>query len=88
MGDLGVGKRVKTMARALYGRINAYDQGLREPPPILEDALRRNLWRGAAVTDNHVAAMAAYMRREAASLAGQDSARLMAGTVTFGDPGA
>jgi len=45
VADLGVGKRVKAMAQALYGRIAAYDAGLTQTgDDRLKEALRRNLY--------------------------------------------
>ena len=71
-GDLGVGRRVKAMAQALYGRIAAYEAGLAGPQEALAGALRRNLFGTAAepgpdppVLDG----LAAYVRRESAGLA-------------------
>ena len=43
-GDLGVGKRVKQMAKGFYGRIAAYEAGLEGDGDALEQALRRNLY--------------------------------------------
>jgi len=43
--DLGVGRRVKAMAQALYGRIKAYEAAVEETgDAALEAALRRNLY--------------------------------------------
>ena len=47
-GDLGVGRRVKTMAQALYGRIAAYEAGLAGSEQALVEALRRNVFGTAA----------------------------------------
>ena len=48
VGDLGVGSRIKTMVKGLYGRIAAYEAGLDawpdKGPEVLADALRRNLY--------------------------------------------
>ena len=86
VGDLGVGKRVKTMASGLLGRIEAYDQGLAQPAPALEDALRRNLLATTRPADALVARIAGYVRREAATLAGQTDTDLLAGKLVFGPP--
>jgi cytochrome b pre-mRNA-processing protein 3 len=87
VGDLTIGKRIKTMAGAFYGRISAYDAALAaDEPLVLEDALRRNLFRGTAPAAAQVAALAAYMRIQAASLADQPLDRLMAGAITFTQP--
>ena len=58
VGDLSVGKKVKAMATAFYGRIKAYDEGLGGGPEQLADSLRRNLFAEAEPTDWQVSAMA------------------------------
>lgn len=87
VGDMGVGKRIRRMAEAFYGRIAAYDAGLdMSDPAVLEAALTRNLWRGSPPEPDAVAAVAAYMRRQDAALAAQPLAPLLEGRVAFGDP--
>ncbi|MBI3514083.1 MAG: ubiquinol-cytochrome C chaperone family protein, partial [Proteobacteria bacterium] len=44
VGDLSVGKRVKDMARGLYGRIAAYEAGLDDAGDALAEALARNVY--------------------------------------------
>jgi cytochrome b pre-mRNA-processing protein 3 len=86
-GDLSVGREVKQMAQAFYGRIHAYERGLGDAGGAeLDAALRRNLYGTAAPSDARVAAMGAYLRAEAARLGRQDAAILLAGEVTFGLP--
>ena len=87
VGDLGVSRRIKTMARGFYGRIAAYEAGLDGPDDMLRAALTRNLYGTAneAPTPS-VTAMIAYMRQEAVGLDKQELASLMAGTVAFGAP--
>jgi len=85
-GDLGVGRRVKAMARGLYGRIAAYEAGVDGPDAMLEAALARNLYGTVAPPPAHLAAVAGYVRAQAAALAGQDLAGLLAGEVAFGPP--
>ncbi len=60
-GDLGVGKRVKKMGEAFYGRIAAYDAGLATGGD-LEDALRRNLYGTVQPAEEMLAAAGAYVR--------------------------
>ena len=75
VSDMSVGKRVKEMARALYGRIDAYE-------PVLDDrdqlaqALARNLYRGADVADGHALTVARYVQNQVTSLAALDLAHL------------
>jgi cytochrome b pre-mRNA-processing protein 3 len=65
--DLGVGRRVKAMAQALYGRISAYEAGLDGSADALEAALRRNLFGTApepGPRPGSLAALAGYVRAE------------------------
>jgi cytochrome b pre-mRNA-processing protein 3 len=66
-GDLGVGRRVKAMAQALYGRIAAYEAGLAGSEQALISALRRNVYGTAADPAPDLAKLeklASYVRRE------------------------
>lgn len=46
-GDLGVGKRVKAMATAFYGRLYAYEKAMEnEDSELLTGAILRNVFRG------------------------------------------
>lgn len=82
-GDLGVGRRVKAMARAFYGRADAYDAGLAGEVATLEAALRRNLYGTVAPAAAHVSAMAGYLRCQDAALAAQPAADIVGGRVAF-----
>lgn len=84
--DLGVGRRVKLMAQSLYGRIEAYETGLRAPGAELEAALMRNLYGTVQPEPGSLRAMAGYLRREADALVRLDLAGLMAGNLAFGAP--
>ncbi|MFQ5972657.1 MAG: ubiquinol-cytochrome C chaperone family protein [Alphaproteobacteria bacterium] len=86
VGDLGVGKRVKMLASNLYGRIDAYDSALMHDDDRLVAALRRNLYATAAPADAQIAAMAAYLRREAEALDGSSDEVIFSGVVRFGAP--
>jgi cytochrome b pre-mRNA-processing protein 3 len=46
VGDIGVPKQMKTIARAFFGRAGAYDQALRGGAPGLKAALARNVYNG------------------------------------------
>src|ERR1700674_4046258 len=43
-GDLGVGREIKRMAEAFYGRVAAYEQGLAGDDSVLRPALARHLF--------------------------------------------
>jgi cytochrome b pre-mRNA-processing protein 3 len=85
VGDMGVARRVKQMAQALYGRAAVYSAALNDADPAaLEVALRRNLF-GTLETPpaSGVAAVARYMREARGTLAGTTLARLMDGAPAF-----
>lgn len=84
VGDLGVGRRVKAMAQAFYGRMSAYDRGMDGNGETLETALARNVYRGAQTAPVALAALASYVRREAHALSVQPLDGLLAGRNTFG----
>jgi len=75
VSDMAVGKRVKEMARAFYGRVDAYEPALQDRAR-LEDALARNLYRGGEVTPASLSAMAHYIQIQVAALAACDAASL------------
>lgn len=59
VGDLIVGKHIGKMMAALGGRLGAYRTALTTGDgPLLEEALRRNLYRDAPVDDTRVAVSA------------------------------
>lgn len=62
VGDLSVGKKVKKMASALYGRIDAYRAALlaKDQTKALIGALARNLYRGEAIAPAKAKGLAAY----------------------------
>ena len=84
VGDLGVGRRVKAMAQAFYGRVAAYDHGLDADGDALAEALLRNAFRGTAPAPQALAALVAYVRREAEALAAQTLGGLLEGRAAFG----
>lgn len=83
VGDIRVGKKVKAMAKAYYGRSKAYDDALDGKQP-LEAALARNLYGELRAEDGapEVPALAAYVRQTVTSLESHPLEALMAG-----DPG-
>lgn len=61
VGDLSVGKRVKKMVAAYYGRARAYDAALvADEAEALEDALRRNVYGTASPPPGAAEALSAY----------------------------
>jgi cytochrome b pre-mRNA-processing protein 3 len=87
VGDLSVGKKIKAMASAVYGRIAAYEPGLDEGGAAgetqLVEALRRNLYSARDPHEDDVRGLARYVVAQAASLAAQSGGELLAGRVEF-----
>jgi cytochrome b pre-mRNA-processing protein 3 len=86
-GDLAVGKRIKTLAKGLYGRIAAYERGLTQGgsagPDSLEQAIVRNIFPGGAPPAACLDTLADYVRRSPAVLAAQTYGDLSAARVAF-----
>ena len=82
IGDIGVGTRVKKLARSFYGRVAAYDEGLEGDNTTLMAALSRNVYRQAAPSAEEVSQLATYFRNQSAAVEQQPLAAL-----TGGDPG-
>jgi cytochrome b pre-mRNA-processing protein 3 len=85
-GDLSVGREVKRMAAAFFGRIAAYEVGLETDEAALAPALARNLYGTAPPASAPLQAMAEYVRRAAAGLDRQTAAEFLDGEIAFGQP--
>lgn len=86
VGDLSVGKHVKRMARAFYGRILSYEAGLAGDDSALAAALARNVFGTVTAPDCAADDMAAYVRCAVRGLRSQSAAELLAGDVSFEVP--
>jgi cytochrome b pre-mRNA-processing protein 3 len=78
-GDIGMGRRMKQIANAFYGRLGAY-RGARDEA-ALADALFRNIYRGARNRQPEAAALAHYVQTAVVSLEASD---ISAGEADFG----
>ena len=89
VGDLSVGKRNRSMWEAFHGRAAAYQAALAAGDDgALEEALRRNVWRGAVSEGDGgdvVRRLARIVRQRDAALGAQDLAGLREGNVGFGE---
>ncbi len=83
VGDMSVGKKIKAMVTAFYGRLSAYEEGLAAGGEALEEALGRNLLGTVGSTAEQRAALARYVEASAAALAQRDLAALRAGAPAF-----
>ena len=84
-GDLGVGRRVKTMAKGFLGRVAAYDAALAGSEPLAA-ALGRNLYGTATPVPGTVETLAGYVESAAKMLAEQRCSDLLAGRAEFPAP--
>jgi cytochrome b pre-mRNA-processing protein 3 len=78
-GDMGMGRRIKAIADAFYGRMQAY--GASKDVSAMSEALRRNLYRGAEGREAQSRALAQYVFTARDHLVRADA---RAGTVDFG----
>jgi cytochrome b pre-mRNA-processing protein 3 len=84
-GDMGVGKRVKAMVQAFYGRIASYEAGLVGEEGGLEDALSRNVYATVEPSEAAVAELARYLRAQAAHMATLNLQDVQNGKFAFED---
>ncbi|CAN0504414.1 unnamed protein product [Laminaria digitata] len=82
-GDMGVGKRVKAMVQAFYGRIASYEAGLVGEDGALEAALSRNVYATVESDEGAVAALAQYLRTQATHMAGLELQDVERGKFAF-----
>jgi cytochrome b pre-mRNA-processing protein 3 len=86
VGDMSVGKRIKQMARAFYGRVAAYEDALADArDDALASALARNLYGtlDSPPSGASLAIMATYLRRQDLALSEQKDDAILDGQVRF-----
>ena len=81
-GDLGVGKRVKAMAKSFYGRVAAYEAGLYDSS-VLAEALIKNVYGGERSFLENAADLADYINLQAHHLKNLSKIELLSGQVIF-----
>ena len=86
VGDISVGKHVKRMARAFYGRVLSYEAGLAGNDSVLAAALARNLFGTGDAPPSAADAMTAYVRGVVRGLSSQPTTDLLAGQASFEAP--
>ena len=86
VGDMGVGKRMKKLVQAFFGRAKAYEDAVRQATDdTLIQVLERNLFRGhdTAKLDALARTMADYVSHQYAHLLAQQDQDLLAGQIDF-----
>lgn len=81
VGDTGVPRRIKQMAEALYGRLDAYEQAL-ESKEKVHASLKRNVYGTSGQSDN-IDQLQLYLGLIADHLSTQNAERLSEGSLNF-----
>ena len=90
VGDLGVGKKIRKMAQAFYGRAAAYDEAIGKQSPAaineqtqkaLGQVLARNLYPEAPELSPGIRAIASYLLQAESALAEKSLSDILAGNV-------
>ena len=82
VSDHSIGKRVKDMVKACYGRLAAYEQEF-GPGADAGAALLRNVYRGDEARRAQAERLSAYLRRSAAAIEAQPLPQILAGEPAF-----
>ena len=87
VSDMSVGKKVKQMGKAFYGRLAAYEEALmasdEDGGAALADALFRNLYRGEESLQAHAGPMAQYAIRQLDYFADQPASDILEARLSF-----
>ncbi len=85
VGDISVGKKVRKMAEAFYGRLAAYDAGLSQGEDALTMALSRNFFPEGG-RNGKVEKLSDYALAAQGELAKAKTERLLVGEIKFPEP--
>ena len=83
VGDMSVGRKVKQMAAAFYGRSAAYDAARDDEGRALEDAIVRNVYAGVAPAGDGPRRLAAYLTAMIARIAESDDLAIAEGRISY-----
>lgn len=87
VGDLGVGKKIKVMAEAFYGRMKVYQVAFEKgDTDAISEALLRNLYRGRTLDKGILSNMSAYVQQQHEKIGNQSISEIMSGKVEFNLP--
>ena len=82
IGDLSVGRKVKSMAKAFYGRVAAFEASLHDEKE-LNEAIFRNVYRGQKGNAQNSLKLAKYLEKQVAHLSDLKNAELTTTTNLF-----
>lgn len=88
VGDMSIGKKIRKMSSAFYGRTAAYDGGLKvyaTQPEVLVAAISRNIFADGGAGDS-AGAIAGYMQDCVDGLRQQATPAILKGRFSFAEP--
>ena len=84
VGDLGVGKKIKVMAEAFYGRMIAYQNLFSsENKYEMSNTLKRNLYREKTINEDILKKMVSYIYQQYELIIKQDIEKILDGHIEF-----
>lgn len=87
IGDMGVPKHMRRMMKAFNGRIQAYEAAWQTSDSAFTEALRRNVYGGAAPSSGQLQLLAAYAKGAVMAMEAQEVEVLLAGSALLANPG-
>ena len=86
VGDLSVGKKVKVLATAFYGRIKSYDNGISSlNNETIAECLKRNLFLDTEPKGEQLSIIENYLTREIKASENWTIADITTNNISFGD---
>lgn len=86
VSDLRVGKKIRALLESFFGRIAAYEDGLKSADDtMLREVLARNIYGEAGGSANQLTALVAYLRNSLAMLEAQSVDQIMGGAIEFAE---
>jgi cytochrome b pre-mRNA-processing protein 3 len=83
VGDMSIGKHIKKMSKAFYGRAEEYEKGIDGSDAEMAAALRANVFRKATPSPKQLQVVGAYLRAAAARLAQVESSSVTRGALPW-----
>ena len=86
VGDLSVGRQVKKMAKAFYGRAETWEQALDQDIEMVTSALAETVYRSVEVPSEPISSLASYVIAADKYLADLSTDTMISGEVEFPVP--
>jgi cytochrome b pre-mRNA-processing protein 3 len=86
VSDLRVGKKVRVMAEALYGRLDAYRTAFEKDRSRMSETIARNVFRHRQVSPQSISALLGYFFLQSDFLKKQNDEHILDGIISFAPP--